>query len=211
MLADLDSSSVAAIIADPPYGINMESHGMHFRNHTSMNGDHSTGVMEFVYRWSVARGLCLAMFFSPYHVPPFKWRNVLVWNKGAHVGIGGDRNTCWKRDFEMIGVANNKSLNGRRDSAVLNFNAVLPPPSGHVAEKPVSLLCYLIKKLTNLGEVILDPCMGSGATGEACLLTGRKFIGIENDPKWFDAARDRLYRHDRALQTNGEQLSLFDN
>ena len=116
----------------------------------------------------------------------------MVWNKGAHVGIGGDRETCWKRDFEMIGVRDNAPLNGKRDSAVLRFHALSPPPTGHVAEKPVDLLCYLIRKLSQPGDTILDPFMGSGTTGVACMKTGRNFIGIEIEEKYYQIATKRI-------------------
>ncbi|MDZ4248650.1 MAG: DNA methyltransferase [Candidatus Nanopelagicales bacterium] len=104
----------------------------------------------------------LAMFFSPYAPFPIAWRSILVWSKGGHVGIGGDRETCWKRDFELIGIRDNAPLSGGRDSAVLHYNAVSPPPSGHVAEKPIALMLYLVSKLSNIGDLILDPFMGSG-------------------------------------------------
>ena len=56
----------------------------------------------------------------------------------------------------------------------------------HPTQKPVALLEYLIKTYTNEGETVLDNCMGSGSTGEACLRTNRNFIGIEKDDKYFD-------------------------
>ena len=62
----------------------------------------------------------------------------------------------------------------------------------HPTQKPVSLLEYLIKTYTNEGETVLDNCMGSGSTGEACLRTNRKFIGIEKDGKYFDIAYNRI-------------------
>ena len=62
----------------------------------------------------------------------------------------------------------------------------------HPTQKPVSLLEYLIKTYTNEGETVLDNCMGSGSTGEACLRTNRKFIGIEKDDKYFDIAYKRI-------------------
>lgn len=64
----------------------------------------------------------------------------------------------------------------------------------HPTQKPVPLLEYLIKTYTNPGETVLDNCMGSGSTGEACLNTGRQFIGIELDRKYFDIAEKRLKR-----------------
>lgn len=62
----------------------------------------------------------------------------------------------------------------------------------HPTQKPVDLLEYLIKTYTNEGEVVLDNCMGSGSTGVACVNTGRKFIGIELDDKYFDIAENRI-------------------
>ena len=62
----------------------------------------------------------------------------------------------------------------------------------HPTQKPVELLEYLIKTYTVEGEIVLDNCMGSGSTGVACVNTGRKFIGIELDKKYFDIAKNRI-------------------
>lgn len=64
--------------------------------------------------------------------------------------------------------------------------------SVHPTQKPVALLEYLIKTYTSEGETVLDNCMGSGSTGVACLNTNRRFIGIENDNKYFEIARQRI-------------------
>ena len=62
----------------------------------------------------------------------------------------------------------------------------------HPTQKPVALMEYLIKTYTNQGETVLDFTMGSGSTGVACANTGRKFIGIELDDKYFDVAKNRI-------------------
>lgn len=62
----------------------------------------------------------------------------------------------------------------------------------HPTQKPLKLLEYLIKTYTNEGETVLDNCMGSGTTGIACRNTGRRFIGIEIDKKYYDIALTRL-------------------
>jgi site-specific DNA-methyltransferase (adenine-specific) len=62
----------------------------------------------------------------------------------------------------------------------------------HPTQKPVALMEYLIRTYTNEGDTVLDNCMGSGTTGVACANTGRKFIGIERDPSYFDIARKRI-------------------
>lgn len=62
----------------------------------------------------------------------------------------------------------------------------------HPTQKPVSLLEELILTYTNPGMTVLDNCMGSGSTGVACVNTGRNFIGIESDPKYFRIANERI-------------------
>ena len=67
----------------------------------------------------------------------------------------------------------------------------------HPTQKPVALMEYLIRTYTNEGEIVMDNCMGSGTTGVACMNTGRKFIGMEQDAKYFEIAQKRI--HDAAL------------
>lgn len=50
----------------------------------------------------------------------------------------------------------------------------------------------MIRTYTNEGETVLDNTMGSGTTGVACVNTGRSFIGIEQELKYFDIAKDRI-------------------
>ena len=62
----------------------------------------------------------------------------------------------------------------------------------HPTQKPVALMEYLIRTYTHEGMTALDNCMGSGTTGVACANTGRKFIGIEMDEKYFEIAKNRV-------------------
>jgi len=62
----------------------------------------------------------------------------------------------------------------------------------HPTEKPVELMEYLVKTYTNQGDMVLDNCMGSGTTGVACKNLGRKFIGIEQEPYFFEIAKNRI-------------------
>lgn len=62
----------------------------------------------------------------------------------------------------------------------------------HPTQKPVALMEYLILTYTNPGDTVHDNCMGSGTTGVACQNTGRKFIGIERDPTYFNIAARRI-------------------
>lgn len=62
----------------------------------------------------------------------------------------------------------------------------------HPTQKPVALMEYLIKTYTNESELVLDNTMGSGTTGVACGNLGRRFIGIEQDEKYFQIAQARV-------------------
>lgn len=64
--------------------------------------------------------------------------------------------------------------------------------SGHPTEKPLPLMRQLISDFTNPGDTVLDPFMGSGSTGVACLELGRKFIGIEMNEEYYAIAVRRI-------------------
>jgi len=76
------------------------------------------------------------------------------------------------------------------ETTILEHNN--PHKSLHRTQKPTSLCEWLIKTYSNEEDTVMDFTMGSGTTGEACLNTNRKFIGIEMDPEIFEIAEKRL-------------------
>ncbi len=76
--------------------------------------------------------------------------------------------------------------------SVLHFDTVPPSKKQHPTEKPIELLKYLIKTYTNVGDMILDNCIGSGSTMVAAIRTKRNCIGIEKEKKYFDIALNRM-------------------
>jgi DNA modification methylase len=65
----------------------------------------------------------------------------------------------------------------------------------HPTQKPVALMAWCMERAkVPLGACVLDPYMGSGTTGIACIRTGRRFIGIEKDPVHFQTACERIAR-----------------
>ncbi len=62
----------------------------------------------------------------------------------------------------------------------------------HPTEKPLSLMAELVALFTNHNDLVCDPFMGSGTTMVACIKRGRRGIGIEKDPKYFDVACERV-------------------
>lgn len=85
----------------------------------------------------------------------------------------------------------------RFPQSILRVNVDTRP--AHPTQKPVALLEWLVLTYTNLGDTVLDPCMGSGVTGVACARLGRNFIGIEKDEGYFNVASKRIAEERRKL------------
>ena len=68
----------------------------------------------------------------------------------------------------------------------------LPRHNPHPTVKPVALMRWLVRLVTQPGDLVLDPFTGSGTTGIACMLEGRRFVGIEMDPAYAEIARKRI-------------------
>jgi site-specific DNA-methyltransferase (adenine-specific) len=82
--------------------------------------------------------------------------------------------------------------NGRGKRGVYSYSVNASRHGGHQTEKPVPLLRELLLDFTQPGDVILDPFLGIGSLGVACLETGRKYIGVELDPTYFAIACERV-------------------
>jgi site-specific DNA-methyltransferase (adenine-specific) len=70
---------------------------------------------------------------------------------------------------------------------------ILPQQNHHPTVKPLALMRYLVRlTATPTGGIVLDPFMGSGTTGVACMMEGRSFIGIDKEPEYVEIARRRI-------------------
>jgi len=74
--------------------------------------------------------------------------------------------------------------------------------TGHPTSKPLPLVSDWVCLFTDYGDTVCDPFMGGGTTGEACAGTGRKFIGIERERRYFDLSCERISR----AQAQGQLL-----
>jgi site-specific DNA-methyltransferase (adenine-specific) len=105
------------------------------------------------------------------------------------------KDKCGKNKSANFGAdkrEGNDNSGFRYPTTVLNFQGSSSKDKVHPTQKPVALMEYLIKTYTNEGELVLDNTMGSGTTGVACGNLGRKFIGIEQDEKYFKIAQSRI-------------------
>lgn len=121
------------------------------------------------------------------------WRGIVVWDKGSARNIPGR----FRADCEYIvwGTNGPKAVDWTPGFSVLpglyRVPSVASKNKHHQTEKPVALIEELLKIIPE-GLTILDPFMGSGSTGVACINTGRNFIGIEMDKYYFEVAKQRI-------------------
>jgi len=131
------------------------------------------------------------------------FKQMIVWDKGP-MGMGWH----YRRSYETILVASNgspvkwydktKKIENIIRPHTLGIRKIIPQKDDHPTLKPVNLFVHFIKLHTLPGDTILDPFMGSGTTGVACVQTGRNFIGVEIDPGYYKIAEKRI--HDAQLQ-----------
>jgi len=105
----------------------------------------------------------------------------------------GGSYTNWKhRGTEVYGKFNNiqkLKTHGRLPKSIIRFNR---DHGLHPTQKPVALFEYLIRTYTQPGELVFDPCVGSGTTAIAARQTGRRFICGDSSREYVEVARKRL-------------------
>jgi DNA modification methylase len=174
---------VDAVVTDPPYGINRDGSRKSTGSHGGRKAYEFRGwdksppaasVFAEIFRVSDQQVIWGGNYFTQHLPPRMGW---LVWDKG--------QNIC-SSDCELAFTSRNKALRRK----VLNRAALAKDGAVHPTQKPVAIMEWCLSFVT--GSTILDPFMGSGTTGVACVKTGRKFIGIELDPAYCEIAKQRI-------------------
>lgn len=123
----------------------------------------------------------------------------IIWEYGWISGGRCKAKSGFFPTHNTIGLYGNKESFRFIDGSIIKRDKGLSSPrqcsfankTGHPYEKPVKLIETLIQHLNNF-ESVLDPFMGSGSTGVACVNTNRNFIGIELDEEYFNIAKERI-------------------
>jgi len=90
-------------------------------------------------------------------------------------------------------IAAHQNLTGDRyPTTIIKKGSQYNGKTIHPTQKPVELLEWIIKTYSNEGDLVLDPCAGSGSTLLACRNTGRKYIGAELNKEYYDKAMERI-------------------
>lgn len=200
LMKDIPDGSVDLILTDPPYGMDFQSNRRK-EAYAKIKNDICLGWLgEFM-------DLCLRvlkddtaiyMFCSWHNIDifksefqkRFKLKNIIVWCKNNHGS--GDLKAAYAPRYEFIlyGHKGRRLFEDKRYEDVLFFNKT--GNKNHPTEKPTDLLELFVCNSSKIESVVLDPFMGSGSTGVACVNTGRNFIGIELDKNYFDIAKKRI-------------------
>jgi len=133
----------------------------------------------------------------------FIWRGVVPWAKTSYRPQAG--RFAAQCEYVVWGTRGVKSIDFKDECLPGFFYAAAPREREHITQKPVDVMRQLVKIVPG-GGTVLDPFMGSGTTGVACLLEGRKFVGIEMTEHYADIAQQRLAA--TSMATVGKQLTF---
>lgn len=203
-----NDSAKRAILTDPPYGIDYGRAG-------GFSASHGWGPWREQVTWDTerpARDIFDTMracseeqiiwggnYFTDYLPPTMQW---LVWDKGQRDFSLADCEFAWSSQHKAARIFNYARGKAVRDG------------KEHPTQKPVALMTWCLDFIPKT-RTVLDPFMGSGTTVVACARLGRKFIGIEIEPKYFEIAcrrieaahkEPRLFGH---VQGKPKPVSLF--
>ena len=187
---------VDAVITDPPYGMDWDTDSTRFTGGKYKRGD---GRED----WGAIRGDAepfdptpwlnfprVVLFGANHFASRLPVGTTLVWIKKADHLFGtflSDAEVAWMKGGH----------------GTYCYRKQFPPPArmaengggevAHPTQKPIGLMEWCMDRAKiDAGMTVLDPYMGSGTTGVACHNTGRRFIGIERGPKYFDIACRRI-------------------
>lgn len=199
---------VDAMVSDPPYGIGEAAGKNASRGDMAVARDYgddewdnappSTELLDLCR----SRGRTQVLFGGNYfRLPPARcW---LVWDK-LNTGDFADCELAWTNLDRAV-----RRLAYRWNGMLRENNE---ERGQHPTQKPVGVMLWVLGLATKLDDVVLDPFCGSGTTGVACLRLGRRFIGIEREPKYAAVARERLRAEANGLtlrDARAGQLPMF--
>ena len=187
VLPTLEAGSVDAVVTDPPYGLQENAHRIASRSKLAATIDY--GDFEWDADPASQEEIDAIQSIGKEHIiwggnyfclPPS--RGWLVWDK-LNSGNFADAELAWT-DLKMSVRIFRHLWNGMIRGSERGIRRV------HPTQKPIALMKWCLSFLDN--GLVCDPMMGSGTTGVACVQTGRKFIGVEIEPKYFDIAVKRI-------------------
>ena len=216
VMREIESGSIDAIITDPPYGTTaskwdsvidfglmweqlnriIKPNGaiVLFGSEPFSSALRMSNIKNYKYDWIWQKSNVMG-FLNAKKRPLKEVENISIFNSKVYFPQGLKINKKGKnsrgKQTEVTGAYNaiNFSSHTNYPRTIQSFKS---ERGHHPTQKPVDLMEYLIKTYTNEGETVLDFTMGSGSTGVAAKNLDRNFIGIEQDEKYFNIAKNRI-------------------
>lgn len=178
--------TVDAIVTDPPYGIgadeaaakNEGKWGWKFYGNSEWDRVRPPpALLDQIRSMSKHQIIWGGNYFTDMLPPTMQW---LIWDKGQRDFSFADFEVAWSSQR-----AASRIIDFARGKALLDGKE-------HPTQKPIEVMKWCLERLPPKANLILDPFMGSGTTGVACQKLGRRFVGIELDPGYFEIACKRV-------------------
>ena len=181
VMRSMPDKSVDAVITDPPYGIKRfnandggNSKKIRGFGDSDKNWNRTKPTQEIVDHLFRISHDQIIFGMNNFSLPQTEY--FIVWDKGQKMPSFAECELAWCSYKKPAKIIRHRFVMGKV----------------HPAEKPIGLMKQILETYTNEGDTILDPFMGSGTTGVACVQTGRNFIGIEIDPDYYAIAERRI-------------------
>lgn len=208
----IESDSIDLILTDPPYlitprGSNGTMGGMltkKINKQGKVFKENNIKISEYLhefYRILKDGTHCYIMcnhtnlidFMYEIRLSKFHFVKSLIWDKCNKIA-----GQYYMNSFEYILMLRKGKGRPVNDCSVPdiircpNIKTKINNENIHDSQKPCSLFELLINQSTKSGDIVLDPFIGSGTTALACLITNRKFIGIEKDVEYFNLSQNLI-------------------
>ena len=180
-------TGVEAVITDPPYGIGWDTDYTRFSSGFNVPGTAHKAIHSDEEKFDprpFLMGLPTVLFGANFYADALPVGTWLVWDKRFPNGKAflSDAELAWMRGGKGVYIYSETSQGFVRSE-----------PIQHPTQKPVGVMAWCMERAkVASAALVLDPFMGSGTTGIACIRTGRRFIGIEIDPAHYATACRRI-------------------
>lgn len=217
-IKNIDNNSIDMVLTDPPYEISRKS-GFASGEPSGTDVDRFRISIDFgewdqngsfdIDLWAnecyrvLKNGGYLVCFYDLWKITElanalknsgFKQLRFIEWVKTNPVPINSKINYLTNaREIAVCAIkGSNCVFNSEYDNGIYSYPICHDKGRFHPTQKPLELICDILKKHTNENDVVLDTCAGSGTTGIACLKNNRHFICFELDPNYYTKAKERI-------------------
>lgn len=202
LMKEIPDGSVDMVLTDPPYGKRADTgtNGFGVAKNRRYSGDWDGAappIEVFQEMLRISKNLVIfgGNYFSQFLPPSNCW---IFWDKKGDIAFQNPF-----ADGELIYTTFNRPVK-RIVFKQQGFITDSKDKRYHPTQKPTELIQKIIEMFTERGQTIIDPFMGSGSTGVACVNMDRSFIGMELDQGYFETAKKRIEEAQQCFQMKME-------